>query len=133
MIPCIVITHGQLANELVAAAEMIVGDIEHIIPLCLGWKEDVNDAREEISNTIHSLDDSRGIIIMTDMFGGTPSNLAISFLNEVQVEILTGVNLPMIIKAASQGEQDDLVSLSEVIKEKGHSSITIASQFLRND
>jgi len=130
MIPCVVITHGQLANELVASAEMIVGEIEHIVPMCLGWKEDANEAREEIGKVLKGFDCKKGIIIMTDMFGGTPSNLAISFLNEDCLEVITGVNLPMIIKAASQGENDTIESLTEKICEKGKSSITIASRFL---
>ena len=104
MIPCLVVTHGQLASELVAAAEMIVGEIEHIVPLCIGWQEDVNEARDEIERQLKSLRIEDGAIIMTDMFGGTPSNLAMSFLKDRKVEVITGVNLPMIIKAASQGE-----------------------------
>jgi PTS system mannose-specific IIA component len=130
MIPCLVITHGQLASELVAAAEMIVGEIEHIVPLCIGWQEDVNEARDEIERQLKSLRIENGAIIMTDMFGGTPSNLAMSFLKDRKVEVITGVNLPMIIKAASQGESEDLVTLAEKICEKGKSNITIASRFL---
>ncbi|MBN2430583.1 MAG: hypothetical protein JXQ27_03875 [Acidobacteria bacterium] len=130
MIPCVVITHGQLANELVASAEMIVGEILHITPLCLGWKDDVNESREEITRVLEGLNLERGAIIMTDMFGGTPSNLAISFLGESQVEVLTGVNLPMIIKAANQARDETVTSLAEKICEKGKSSITIASRFL---
>jgi len=130
MIPCVVITHGQLANELVASAEMIVGEILHITPLCLGWKDDVNESREEIAQVLEGLDLERGAIIMTDMFGGTPSNLAISFLGESRVEVLTGVNLPMIIKAASQAKEETVASLAEKICEKGKTSITIASRFL---
>jgi PTS system mannose-specific IIA component len=130
MIPCVVITHGQLANEMVASAEMIVGEIEHITPLCLGWKDDVNESREEIAGVLESLILDRGAIIMTDMFGGTPSNLAISFLGEKKVEVLTGVNLPMIIKAANQAKDETLTSLAEKICDKGKSSITVASRFL---
>ena len=130
MIPCLVVTHGQLASELVAAAEMIVGEIEHIVPLCIGWQEDVNEARDEIERQLKSLPIEDGAIIMTDMFGGTPSNLAMSFLKDRKVEVITGVNLPMIIKAASQGENEDLVTLAEKICEKGKSNITIASRFL---
>jgi PTS system mannose-specific IIA component len=130
MIPCLVVTHGQLASELVAAAEMIVGEIEHIVPLCIGWQEDVNEARDEIERTLKNLHVEHGAIIMTDMFGGTPSNLAMSFLKDRKVEVITGVNLPMIIKAASQGESEDLVTLAEKICEKGKSNITIASRFL---
>ena len=126
MIPCLVVTHGQLANELVAAAEMIVGEFRHIMPLCLGWQDDVNEAREAIAQC----DMARGLIILTDMFGGTPSNLAISFMQEARIEVVTGVNLPMIVKAASQGEDDTLAALAERISEKGKANICIASRIL---
>lgn len=130
MIPCLVVTHGQLANELMAAAEMIVGEIEHMTPLCIGWQDDVNEAREEIERAMRSMDLSRGCIIMTDMFGGTPSNLALSFLGERQLEVITGVNLPMIIKAARQAPDETLPILADKISEKGRSSIAIASRYL---
>lgn len=130
MIPCLVITHGQLARELLAAAEMIVGEIEHITALCIGWHEDVNEAREEVEQTLKGIGSGSGLIILTDMFGGTPSNLAMSFLKEGNVEVITGVNLPMIIKAATQGEQETMATLVEKICEKGKSNITVASKFL---
>lgn len=131
MIPCLVITHGQLASELLASAEMIVGEIEHITAHCIGWHEDVNEAREEIGKSLRELDAKEGVIILTDMFGGTPSNLAMSFLTDQKVEVITGVNLPMIIKAANQSEDEDLLALAEKICEKGKSNITIASRFLK--
>ncbi len=130
MISCVVVTHGQLASELVAAAEMIVGEIEHIIPVCIGWHDDVSEAREEIAKILGTLDATQGILILTDMFGGTPSNLAISFMDQYRVEVITGVNLPMIIKAASQADGEAAASLAQKICEKGKSNITVASQFL---
>lgn len=130
MIPCLVITHGQLASELVASAEMIVGEIGHIHPLCIGWQDEVNESREEVEKYLKSFDMSNGAIILTDMFGGTPSNLAMSFLQEAKVEVITGVNLPMIIKAAVQGEGETLSSLAEKICEKGKSNISVATRIL---
>jgi len=130
MIPCLVVTHGQLANELMAAAEMIVGEIEHIVPISIGWQEDVNEARDEIERVLKNLHAEGGAILMTDMFGGTPSNLAMSFLKDRKIEVITGVNLPMIIKAASQGENEELEALADKICEKGKSNITRASRFL---
>ncbi len=130
MISCVVVTHGQLASELVAAAEMIVGEIEHIIPVCIGCHDDVSEAREEIAKILGTLDATQGILILTDMFGGTPSNLAISFMDQYRVEVITGVNLPMIIKAASQADGETAASLAQKICEKGKSNITVASQFL---
>ncbi len=133
MIPCLVITHGQLASELVASAEMIVGEIAHIHPLCIGWQDDVNESREEVARFLKSIDTSKGVMILTDMFGGTPSNLAMSFLNEARVEVITGVNLPMIIKAATQGESESLAALADKICEKGRSNISVASRVLEEN
>jgi len=130
MIPCLVITHGQLASELVASAEMIVGEIEHITALCIGWHEDVNEARDDVEQALKNAASEEGVIILTDMFGGTPSNLAMSFLKEGQIEVITGVNLPMIIKAASQGEHETLATLADKISEKGKANIAVASRFL---
>lgn len=130
MIPCLVVTHGQLASELVASAEMIVGEIGHIHPLCIGWQDDVNEARDEIDKQLKNMDMSHGVIVLTDMFGGTPSNLAMSFLQKGRVEVVTGVNLSMIIKAASQGDSDTLDTLTEKIVEKGRTNITVASHLL---
>ncbi len=96
----LVVTHGRLGHELVAAAEMIVGEIPHILPVSIGWHDDVDRSREEIKEAIISLNRGGGVIILTDMFGGTPSNLTLALLKKGEVEIVTGVNLPMIIKLA---------------------------------
>jgi PTS system mannose-specific IIA component len=131
MIGALVVTHGHLAQELVAAAEMIVGDISHIQAVSIGWHDDVNDARKEIERKIAEVDRGSGILILTDMFGGTPSNIAFAFHEPGKVDIVTGVNLPMIIKIAHQKENEELDSLARSVLEQGQSSIRVASEFLR--
>ena len=99
MIGVVVVTHGQLATELVNATETIVGDLPTFTAVSIGWHEDVQDAREEIAAAIGACREPEGVLLATDMFGGTPSNLGITFLEPDKVEIVTGVNLPMLIKA----------------------------------
>ena len=130
MIGALVVTHGHLGQELVAAAEMIVGDISHIKAVSIGWHDDVNDARKDIEKRITEVESGKGVIILTDMFGGTPSNIALSFHDPGKVDVLTGVNLPMIIKIAGQKEGDTLESLARIVRDQGRSSISMASDFL---
>src|SRR2546423_14425206 len=98
----VIVTHGMLATELLAAAEMIVGQVAHIAAVSIGWHDDVDAAREEIERAIERVSSGRGVLIMTDMFGGTPTNIAAMFLKESEIEVVTGVNLPMIVKLASE-------------------------------
>lgn len=130
MIGALVVTHGYLGQELVAAAEMIVGDISHIRAVSIGWHDDVNEAHNDIEKRIAEVDSGKGVLILTDMFGGTPSNIALAFHEPGKVDVVTGVNLPMIIKIAGQKEGDTLDSLARIVKDKGRSSIAMASDFL---
>jgi PTS system mannose-specific IIA component len=130
MIGALAVTHGQLAHELVAAAEMIVGEISHIQAVSIGWHDDVNDARREIERRIAEVDHGAGVLILTDMFGGTPSNIAFSFHEPGKVDVVTGVNLPMIIKIATQKDGETLDSLARGVRDQGRSSISMASEFL---
>lgn len=130
MIGALVVTHGHLGQELVAAAEMIVGEISHIKAVSIGWHDDVNDAQKDIEKHITEVDSGTGVLILTDMFGGTPSNIALSFHNPGTVDVVTGVNLPMIIKIASQKEGDTLELLARIVRDQGRSSIAMASDFL---
>ncbi len=130
MIGALVVSHGHLAQELLAAAEMIVGEISHIQAVSIGWHDDVNDAHSEIEKRIADVDNGSGVLILTDMFGGTPSNIAFSFHEPGKVDIVTGVNLPMIIKIASQKEGETLEFLARTVCEQGRSSIAMASGFL---
>jgi mannose PTS system EIIA component len=130
MIGALVVTHGHLGQELVAAAEMIVGEISHIRAVSIGWHDDVNDARKDIEKHIAEVETGNGVLILTDMFGGTPSNIAFSFHDPGKLDVVTGVNLPMIIKIASQKEGDALDSLARTVRDQGRSSISRASDFL---
>jgi PTS system mannose-specific IIA component len=130
MIGALVVTHGHLGQELVAAAEMIVGEISHIRAVSIGWHDDVNDARNDIEKRIAEVEDGSGVLLLTDMFGGTPSNIALSFHDPGKVDVVTGVNLPMIIKIAGQKEGDTLDSLARTVRDQGRSSISMASDFL---
>jgi len=130
MIGALVVSHGHLAQELVAAAEMIVGEISHIQVVSIGWHDDVNDARKEIERRISEVAEDSGVLILTDMFGGTPSNIAFSFHDPGKVEVITGANLPMIVKIATQKEDDKLEILARAVLEQGRSSISMASDFL---
>jgi len=130
MIGALAVTHGQLAHELVAAAEMIVGEISHIQAVSIGWHDDVNDARREIERRIAEVEHGTGVLILTDMFGGTPSNIAFSFHEPGKVDVVTGVNLPMIIKIATQKDGETLDSLARGVRDQGRSSISMASEFL---
>lgn len=130
MIGALVVTHGHLGRELVAAAEMIVGEISHIQSVSVGWHDDVNDARKDIEKRIAEVESGHGVLILTDMFGGTPSNIAFSFHDPGKVDVVTGVNLPMIIKIASQKGDNTLDSLAGIVRDQGRSSISTASEFL---
>jgi len=130
MIGALVVTHGHLGQELVAAAEMIVGEVSHIQAVSIGWHDDVNDARKDIEKRITEVEDGHGVLILTDMFGGTPSNIAFSLHDPGKVDVVTGVNLPMIIKIAGQKEGDTLDLLARIVRDQGRSSIAMASDFL---
>jgi mannose PTS system EIIA component len=130
MIGALVVTHGHLGQELVAAAEMIVGEISHIRAVSIGWHDDVNEAQKDIEKRISEVENGKGVLILTDMFGGTPSNIAFSLHEPGKIDIVTGVNLPMIIKIVSQKEGDTLDSLARVVRDQGRASIASASDFL---
>src|SRR5258708_35291615 len=98
----VIVTHGHLAGELLAAAEMIIGPVSHITAVSIGWHDDVDAARDEVQRAISQVSQKAGVLLLTDMFGGTPTNIASMFLEEGSVEVLTGVNLPMVIKLATQ-------------------------------
>ena len=133
MIGVVVVTHGQLATELLNAAETIVGELPQFAAVSIGWHDDVEQAREEIARAIARLEAERGVIVLTDMFGGTPSNLAITLLEEGRVEVVTGVNLPMLIKLAGLKEAGDLREVARRIREDGRTAIWVASDLLRGE
>ncbi len=131
MIGVVVVTHGHLAIELVNAAETIVGDLPNFAAVSIGWHDDVQDAREELGQAIARVKGESGVLILTDMFGGTPSNLGITFLETDRVEVITGVNLPMLIKLASLRDRSDLLAVAREMREHGRHAIWVASDLLR--
>jgi PTS system mannose-specific IIA component len=133
VIGVVVVTHGQLATELVNAAEMIVGDLPRFTAVSIGWHEDVNDARQDIAQAIERVRGESGVLLLTDMFGGTPSNLGLTFLQTDRVEVITGVNLPMLIKLASLRSSRDLLGVAREMREHGRNAIWVASDLLRGE
>jgi len=125
----LVVTHGGLAFELVRALERIVGKVEGLKALTIGWDDDLPQARRVVERTIAEIDPGGGVLIMTDMFGGTATNVALAFLRD-GVEIITGVNLPMLIKYANIRDKCSLKEAATRIKEQGQRSIAIATEYL---
>ena len=131
MIGALIVTHGKLAYELLNAAQKIESNIGVVEAVPLEWTDTVDEAREKIRLALERLSSASGVIIFTDMFGGTPSNISLSFLEKDRVEIVTGVNLPMIVKFATmQQDATDLATLAHVISEKGSKAIRVASDLL---
>ena len=135
----VVVTHGQLATELVNSAEMIVGDLPHFTAVSIGWHDDVDRAREEIGRAIERVSTTAGaegnrapVLVLTDMFGGTPANLGVTFVSDA-VEVITGVNLPMLIKLARPQQADDLLTVARDMREHGRNAIWVASDLLRGE
>lgn len=126
----VIVTHGQLASELLAAAEMIVGPISHIAAVSIGWHDDVDNARAEVERALKGVSQGAGALLMTDMFGGTPTNIASMFLDAGKVEVVTGINLPMVIKLASQHEAVSLSDIARQLCEVGRQGIYLASDLL---
>jgi mannose PTS system EIIA component len=136
----VVVTHGQLAAELVNSAEMIVGDLPHFAAVSIGWHDEVDRAREEIGRAIARVGVSAGgtgdqpasVLVLTDMFGGTPANLGVTYVSP-HVEVITGVNLPMLLKLARPQPDTDLLTLAREMREHGRHAIWVASDLLRGE
>jgi mannose PTS system EIIA component len=126
----VIVSHGQVANELVAAAEAVVGDLSHITAVSIGWHDDVEMAQDEIRRAIDNVSSGNGVLLLTDMFGGTPTNIAAMFLKENEVEIVTGVNLPMVIKLASNTREMTLHELAKEVEDQGKEAICRAGILL---
>ncbi|HEY0159365.1 MAG TPA: PTS sugar transporter subunit IIA [Thermoanaerobaculia bacterium] len=131
MIGALIVTHGNLAYELLNAARQIEADVAGIVAVPLDWSDTVDAAYEKIADGLAQLGPDPGVIIFTDMFGGTPSNISLQFLEQGRIEIVTGVNLPMIVKFAMvKKEAKDVATLAHVISEKGSKAIRVASDLL---
>lgn len=119
----VIISHGQVATELLAAAETVVGEISHVTAVSIGWHDDVEMAQDQVERAIASVSGGEGVLLMTDMFGGTPTNIAAMFLKHGEVEMVTGVNLPMVIKLASNSKEITLGELAKIVEEQGKQAI----------
>ncbi|HEY6838030.1 MAG TPA: PTS sugar transporter subunit IIA [Geobacteraceae bacterium] len=131
MIGLVVVAHAGLAQELLRAAEMIVGSIEAAEAVGIEPDAQVEGIRDAVAGAIAKADGNGGVIVMTDMFGGTPSNMSLSFLQEGRVEVLTGVNLPMVIKFASERTKCGVAELAARLKGCGRDSISVAGDYLK--
>lgn len=129
-IGAVLVSHGQLANELLSAAETVVGELKHVAAVSIGWHDDVELAQAEIERSIKNVSDGSGVLLLTDMFGGTPTNIAAMFLKEGEVEVITGVNLPMVIKLASQNKEMTLSEMARDVEAQGKQSIYRAGELL---
>ena len=130
MIGIILVTHGRLADELSSALQHVVGPQPALATVCIGPEDDMDKRRQEIIDRIRQVDAGQGVVLLTDMFGGTPSNLAISVLDRANVEVIAGINLPMLIKLAGMREGHSLTAAVTAAQEAGRKYINVASQLL---
>jgi PTS system mannose-specific IIA component len=126
----VIVTHGHLASEFIAAAEMIVGPIPHVTPASIDWHDDIDVARQELERAIARVSQGRGVLLLTDMFGGAPTDIASMFLGDSGIEVVTGVNLPMILKLAEQTPEVSLTEVAQRIRDSGKDGIYLASELL---
>ena len=130
MIGLVLVTHGKLADEFVSALEHVVGPQEQVMSICIGPDDDMEKRRSDILNAVGQVDTGEGAVVLTDMFGGTPSNLAISIMEKAKIEVIAGLNLPMLIKLASLRTTANLNEAVEGAREAGIKYINIASKLL---
>jgi PTS system mannose-specific IIA component len=130
MIGLVIVTHGRLAEELIAALEHVVGKQANITPVCIGPEDDMEQRRAMILDCVAAVEEGNGVVLLTDMFGGTPSNLAISVMDKANVEVIAGVNLPMLIKLVSVRQTESLEEAAQSAQEAGRKYINIASRLL---
>jgi PTS system mannose-specific IIA component len=127
MIGVVVVSHGHLADEFVAAAQHVAGPQKQMVAVAIGPEDDMEQRRHDILDAVRRVDDGSGVIILTDMFGGTPSNLAISVINEGKIEVIAGVNLPMLVKLAVERSRQSLAVCAAMAAEAGRHYIRVAS------
>lgn len=126
----VLVTHGRLGSELLTAAETIIGTISHVAAVSIGWHDDVDAASDEIERAMTRVSEGRGVLLLTDLFGGTPTNIASMFLKEGEAEVVTGVNLPMVIKLASQSGDESLADVARRVRDQGREGIYLAGELL---
>ncbi|MCK4557917.1 MAG: hypothetical protein KAU47_10390 [Candidatus Aminicenantes bacterium] len=132
MIGGLIVSHGKLAEELLNALTIIIGEAVNIEAISIGWYDDVEESKKRISQSLKKIDQKNGVVIFTDMFGGTASNLSFSFLKDNRVDIITGVNLPMLIKFVSLQRGSNLKEVAKKVYEQGRKNIHLASALLKS-
>jgi len=132
MIGGLIVSHGKLAEELLNALTIIIGEAVNIEAISIGWYDDVEESKKRISQSLKKIDQKNGVVIFTDMFGGTASNLSFSFLKDNRVDIITGVNLPMLIKFVSLQRGNNLKEVAKKVYEQGRKNIHLASALLKS-
>lgn len=130
MIGGVIVSHGKLAEELLNALTIILGEVVNIEAISIGWYDDVEESKKKINDSLKRVNQKNGVLVFTDMFGGTPSNLSFSFMKHNQVEIITGVNLPMLIKFASLQRSSNFKEVAKKVVEQGKKNIHLASDLL---
>ncbi|OGL44499.1 MAG: hypothetical protein A2149_08795 [Candidatus Schekmanbacteria bacterium RBG_16_38_11] len=133
MIGAIIVTHGSLGEEIIKSAEMIIGQQEKIKSVAIRPEDSEATIRENITKALNEVDEGKGVLILTDMFGGTPSNLSLCFFEENRIEVVTGINLPMLIKFSTERKKGTLSEIVSTIKEYGQKHILVASQILKKE
>ena len=133
MIGLVLVTHGGLARAFLAAVEHVVGPQERVAVVCIGPDDDIEERREQIIDGVAQVDEGDGVVVVTDMFGGTPSNLAISVLDQGHVEVIAGMNLPMLIKLASLRGDKAIGAVVAEAREAGRKYINVASELLAGE
>jgi PTS system mannose-specific IIA component len=133
MIGLVIVTHGRLAEEFLLAMEHVVGPQTGVVAVCIGPEDDMEQRRRDILKAVAEVDKGQGVILLTDMFGGTPSNLAISVMDQTHAEVIAGLNLPMLIKLASVRARDDLQACVAYAQDAGRKYISVASYVLAGD
>jgi PTS system mannose-specific IIA component len=133
MVGNMIVTHLRLGEELLAVAELILGKLKHFEAVSINPTEGVEEITDKISEAIRKVDSGKGVLILTDMFGGTPSNISLSFLEEWKIEVITGVNLPMLLKLSTYEGEENLAELAKFIKTYGQKNINLASEILKKN
>jgi PTS system mannose-specific IIA component len=131
MVGVVLVTHPHLGEEFIRSAEMICGKMVRVLPVSIDTRKEVEDLRRGIAEAVKKVEDGDGVLILTDMFGGTPSNMSLAFLQEGKVEVLSGLNLPMMIKLSNCREGRSLTELAKLVKEAGQKNINLASEILQ--
>ncbi len=126
----VIVTHGHLASEFIAAAEMIVGPIPHVTHASIDWHDDIDVARAELARAIARVSGGPGVLVLTDMFGGAPTDIASMFLGDENIEVVSGVNLPMILNLANQADDESLAGVARRVRDAGKEGIQLAGELL---